>query len=133
MTTWEIDPVFTPLPKYNFSKIFFPIQNEFDGIEVEIVKDSNELQTYLVIHSIAIGKRNVMVTLTSGDDSIQYPSLVLKGGQKIVLPKDGTQQLINWLLENRLVTISFERYKTTVANERFSNLYKELLEIPVAS
>lgn len=134
---WEFGQVVTPCPCYNSGRLFLPTTDPSRGLEIEIIHASsnNETLLYLGAYSLEFtgtkeNPNKTLVTVTIDEQSIVVAADRLEGGQKLLMPPEATQTIINALLENRVVRLKTGRYQTEILNANFCELYYKLISSP---
>jgi len=122
------------------SRLSCPAHDKVNGVGVEMVFAENSLRTYLEVHSQAIpsyrgNDREALVTLKMADRVFHTIAHRHAGGQRLLLPSDFQQILIDALLEGSPVVIELQGYRSTLNPEQFSNKYysakKHPLNVPI--
>lgn len=130
-TQWEIETSITRPCSNHLGKIYYPASSEYAGLELEISYLNQKTVAYLNVFSIELegvdGK--IPVTLTSKDRSETFTAFILKGGQRILLPSEACNAIIQALSEETEIQISVGRYEQSFPSTNFSNVLGELMMI----
>lgn len=110
-------------------RLKFPAAEPCTGVNFEIIRSGEYNWGYLSVLSFAIpAGEDAMtpVTITAGDQSFTFFARRLEGCQKLLLPDEGLDMIINWLMTGHTIHICFDRYQTTLYSQDFNRRYKEL-------
>ena len=112
-------------PCMDFSKAYLPSCNAFNGMEAELLYDGYNTNFYLNIQTLQFpcsdeDESVANVTIVIGDQIYSIQSEILKGGQRIRLPLEIQQLIIDSLLEGSEVLISVGRYRATLIPDNFA-------------
>lgn len=66
------------------------------------------------------------VQLAVGEERHSFSAVLFEGNQRVELPPEAAELVINALLSNIPVEITIGRYQETLAADNFRNLYSEL-------
>lgn len=122
------------------SRLSSPAHDRVNGVGVEMVYTQNSLRTYLEVHSQTIppyhgNDKEAIITLKTTDQTFHAIAHRHAGGQRLLLPADLQQILIDNLLSNQPVTIELQGYRETLSPEHFSDKYhrikKPSLNVPI--
>lgn len=127
---WICEKTLTHDPCYDSMRIILPSRNHFRELELELTQGAY-CKMYINVFSIELpedpdcpNKTKVSLSV-DGNSKIVYADR-LKGGQRLLLPPDTTQMIIDSLLEGKPLSLSVSRYKAEIIPDRFSNFYQAL-------
>lgn len=114
-------------------KISFPPANSYSGIEMDLTRLNHEVVAYLNVFSIDLAAPDQLidVRVVIENQESTYQARILKGGQRVLLPLEATEKMIEALSEDLQVYIQMGRYEQTIDPANFSNAYGELMMIPI--
>lgn len=133
---WEIDVTDeTCLPLYNSGRMSLAT-GPCDNLELELDRGSSGLRMYINVFAMALPhsqeddqKTNVNVEIL--DETWTVLAERLQGGQRLLLPPEIADIIVDALLSNQLVNISVGRYHAEILSAGFKKHYDELLSIPI--
>lgn len=128
---WRSDQSLNCFPHFQSSKIYLPPQNQFSGIEMEIVQGSYGQRMYLNVFSIHLSVNpetpsKIFVTLIFNNETCVVEADLFDGGQHVLLPEEAKEKIIEHLLDNQTVSIKMGRYSTEITPSGFVKKYKSL-------
>ncbi len=102
---------------------------------VEMIYTQDHLRTHLEVHSQTIppyqGNQNqVLVTLKTAGQTTHSLAYRHAGGQRVTLPSDLQDLLIQSLLKGDPVTLELPGYSTTLSPKQFASSYQKLQKEP---
>ena len=118
------------------SRVSCLTRDKVNGVGVEMVYAKNSLRTYLEVHSQSIppyrgNEQEALVILKTATQVIRTVASRHAGGQRLLLPSDSQQILIDNLLEGESVTIELQGYRQTLSPDHFSNKFSKIKKIPL--
>lgn len=69
---------------------------------------------------------HVNVEVEVNDNIFHFCSVLMQGGQRILLPDEARDLIIEALISYNLLTLSVGRYSTTIDTDNFVELYSKL-------
>lgn len=116
---WQHVSVPTCYPRCEFSKTYFPICNDFSGLETEILTACGRSSLYFNVNTLQIPSDQnhsgyVTVSLIIDDQTFTFISELMQGGQRVKLADAGKDLIIDTLVSGRPVTVTIGRYKTVL-------------------
>lgn len=129
---WSYDEVCTSCAYYNSKRIILPPDNQFRGLDLEIVRTYSGQRAYLNIFSLALPKESndplkTQICISCEMSSYDFYADRLEGGQRLLLSKETEELIISKLLKYKAVTISVGRYRSEIIPRRFCEAYKQLI------
>lgn len=128
---WEYDEINTHCSCYDSSRVYLPLCNRFCELEVEIIVDACATRTYLnaLLLDLPFEEDNpskTSVTINVEEQKFEFLADRFEGGQKILLPSEAQNLIIENLLQNKDMTIVVGRYVTEVTAKNFGKIYQKL-------
>lgn len=134
---WEIQENLTQVPTFNAGRLILTPDTNYSHLELELVRNSSGLRFYLNLllmeaHPMREDPTRTKAEILSENDEPEliYPYL-LEGGQRLMLPGDSADTLIQRLLEDNSFIIKIGRSQITVIPDNFSKTYEKLLSLPI--
>jgi hypothetical protein len=128
---WEYEETATCQPCYRSGRVSLPPKDPLGGLEVEFVRTPSVLRAYLNIYAIQVtsdpqhpGKAEVKLVIEDLSENVYAD--ILQGGQRLLLPADATEKIVNALLQDKSIDLSVGRYHSTVDPHNFVGLYNKL-------
>lgn len=131
---WEIEQTLTCNPCYNSGKVYFPPCDEIFGLELELARGPTDYRMYLNIFSRQFPSEDeegnkTKVSVTIAEQPTDFLANRFQGGQRLLLPDEAVDQIINALIDNQTVTIAVGRYSSEIVSENFIAVFDELNKI----
>lgn len=129
---WLQEDATAAYPCYPMGKLYLPPQSQYCGIELEFVRGSDGLRTYINVFSVPIpedacnpGKAVLCILV----DEEPHPVFVdiLEGGQRCLLPPEAASIILTALSQGCSVQLKISRYSETLISDNFIPLYCELM------
>lgn len=116
------------LPSSPCKKLYLTPQNTFQNLEIVLQKDGEESKAMINVYGIPLkaerdGRTKLVLTLDG--TSTCYSAYLLEGGQRIVLPNDAEQKLLEALYQKKPLELAAGRYSTKVCYEGFEEPFSE--------
>lgn len=129
---WKLSIIKADCPKASYAKIYLPASNTFNGLETEFVYSDGNLQLNLNIHSLQFpcdptDSSITTVQITISENLYIYKANRLLGGQRLNLPFEACEQIMQALLTGIDVDIVVGRYETTLLANGFTVHYNSIL------
>ena len=132
---WVLQKISSSNPSYDAARIFFTT-NSFLGLELEITRVDKDLCSYINVFSQEIpimkGHSNKsLLTISSNNTQQTFVTNRLQGGQRILLPKEATNLIIDELNKNKTLRIIIPNslYDGEIISSNFSKVFKKLNDI----
>jgi hypothetical protein len=134
--TWEVSHIQAGHKESISSRLSYPIRDIVNGIAVEMICAQGRVNTYLEVHAQTIppyqgNPKEALVIMKVKDKTFQGIAARHEGGQRISLPPQLHQLLIESLQLNEPVTVMLEGYFTTLDPKEFPEQYQELQTLPI--
>jgi len=115
-------------PSYSIKKVYFPTKNNLSGLELEIADSLTGLRMYLNSFSTILpaeedDAHQTNVTYIVADQRYQAAAYRMEGGQRLLLPNDATEQILDALWDQQTVEFQVGRYKAVVDPDGFREAY----------
>lgn len=110
------------------AQLSHPPENKFKNIEICFQKDGCDLKVYLNTYSIPFQKDcdgYSTIILTINDTSTSFKASVLAGNQRILLPTEARDLLLNALNEKKEGTITVGKYFAEIRHGAFEQEYRK--------
>jgi hypothetical protein len=129
---WACDQIHSDKEAFCSNKLTYRSGNPARGIDLEFLKTTEHLATYLNIHSLPIAARKkdpntTPLTIEIEGETFHYLVRRLTGGQRFLLPSEASQQIIDALQDHKEVQITLASYKTSFKPEDFPLKFEKLL------
>lgn len=135
---WEIQTNITKSPCYNSGRLLLNPENGCPYLELEIVRSASGLKAYvniLFLKALPLlddpERTEMVICFENAEPWVIYP-YIFAGGQRLLIPSEAADCLIQTLQEGHSFTIKIGRYQTTIVSTAFTKVYKELMKLPVA-
>lgn len=135
---WQYDDVCTPCGQYNSGRMFLPISIPGNNLELEITRGLSGTHVYVNVCSLPVppapeNPSIAPVNVIIGDSVTRTFAERLQGGQRLILPCEISQDIINAVLNNESVVISAGAYRAEIISTRFHKHYEHLnrIKIPI--
>lgn len=129
---WAVDHIHSDKAEYSFAKISCPALDPVNGIDIEFVNNSDQVQAYLTVHSTPIEPLNgapqsVAVSIRSSQEKFSCTAYRFQGGQKFLLPPEIAENIISLLKNKQEITILLNGYRTVLKPTDFEKKYETFL------
>lgn len=132
---WQYDYICSCDPCFQCAKVYYEPQNVFReaGIEIAFSTDTG-FRFFLNFYGCPIPDKLIHddaaeVTLIINNTSSLILANVCKGGQRLILPEDASQLIIQSLLNNEEVCLKIWRYSVNIPLEGFEKNYNKIAKI----
>ncbi len=134
---WEIQKVLTKHPCYNAGRLLWGPHSNFTYLELELARSRTGLRFYVNLLFLQArpcqedSERTCLEILYDNQESwVVYPYL-FEGGQRLLLPGEVADVLIQALLNGRSFTVRLGRNCLEILPANFASLYETLLSLPI--
>lgn len=132
---WELQQIKAKSSLQNSGRMLFvPLEQKVD-FEIELARDFTGCRFYLNFFTVHVrslhsssSEAEALILFDNDDSWTIYPYL-FSGGQRLLLPEDVTEYLIDTLLDGRSFSVKIGNYHLTVYPENFEKIYTELMKI----
>lgn len=128
---WNVAHLQAEKECYNSSRLSYRVHDMVNEVAVEMVCSLGQLNTYLVVYSQTIppykgNPKEAYVRMKTSQATIEGVGYRHDGGQRIALPSDLQQFLIDSLLQGEMTTLALDGYSANLTPDHFAQRYKEL-------
>lgn len=134
---WEIQEILTKSPCFNGGRLLLDADSDYSHLELEIIRNSSGIRFYLNLLFLQApplqedpSRTCLIIQFENQEPWTVYPYL-LEGNQRLLLPGDVSDILIQSLLNEECFTIQIGRSQITVIPDNFIKTYKRLLDLPI--
>lgn len=117
---WQTEVTETPSPCFNSTRLILPSSNAVKGLDVEIVQSFSGTRMYVTSCSLPFPSipddpdRAVVAITIDGRQEVVIAER-LRGGQRLLLPPEAMQQVIDALHQNNSVHLCIGSFQTQVS------------------
>jgi len=123
---WVVCNTLSDYPQFNSAQMLHTPDNSFNGIEIQLLRGSFGIVGYLNVCSMCIPSNTVIFYIAG--TQYQFTGVVLEGGQRLLLPSEATEKLIQALLSRCTVDIYLEGFQTKVLPYNFAVKYVQFID-----
>lgn len=134
---WELQEIITHIPCFNGGRLILGAGLNDSNLELELVRNRSGIRFYLDLLFLQAApwsddptRTRIEVIFEEQEPWVVYPYL-LEGGQRLLLPGDLADVLVQALLDGYEFRIQIGRSHVQVIPENFSAAYANLLSIPI--
>lgn len=134
---WEIDEIVTKTPCFNGGRLILGPDSDCSHLEIELVRNSSGIRFYINLLFLRASpwpedpaRTSLIIQFKDQEPWIVHPYL-LEGGQRLLLPGDIADILVQFLLDGFSFTIQMGRSQINVVPTQFIELYQRLLNLPI--
>ncbi len=123
---WVYEEAFPPHSSVKGGMIHFKSEDRFSKVQATYFHLASGYRLILSLKGDPFtNKENITITADlGGGNTKSVDAHVLKGGYKIAVPKELSQEIANTLAVGKPVSLSFETYKTTLSSDGFKEAWK---------
>ena len=134
--SWEVSHVQAGNKEYTSARLSHKIRDIVNGIGIEMICAKGKVNTYLEVHAQTIpafqgNPKEALVIMKIENKTYQAIAPRHEGGQRVSLPPQLQQLLVESLQLNLPVTILLEGYYATLESKDFSEQFRELQSSPI--
>jgi hypothetical protein len=122
---WRLSYIFTSSKEFNSIKLHYKNPSAFEWTHSELILTPSGLRFILNLTLCPLDAGPVQVIASTDLEERPLTGHLFEGGEKILLRPEDTSWLVHQLLEEKAVHLSIDRYKTTVASERFKEMWSK--------
>lgn len=124
---WNQQIITSQYDKFTYRKVSYKTPDPVHGLDLEFIKTSQQLKGYINIHSLISEECNESICIELKiDESIStYEAICLKGRQRLLLPQELTQSLIDAFSHEKTVVISIPGYRSIIGPKGFSKCFSK--------
>jgi hypothetical protein len=134
---WEIEEIVTQNPCFNGGRLILSPDSDYSHVELELIRNASGIRFYinlLFLHAMPWNvdhtRTCVTIQIENQDPWTVYPYL-LEGGQRLLLPSNVADILVQHLLDNQSFTIQIGHNQTNVLSHNFLKVYRQLLDLSI--
>ncbi len=134
---WEIQEILTKNPCFSNGRLLLGPESDISHLELEITRNRSGIRFYVNLLFLQAPpcpqdttRTALQIIFEDQEPWTIYPYL-FEGGQRLLLPGDVADSLIQALLEERSFTIQIGRNHLLVIPDNFALVYEHLLALPI--
>ncbi len=134
---WEIQEIITQTPCFNGGRLILSPDSDYSHLELELARHSSGIRFYINLLFLQAPpwredptRTCISILFEDQEPWIVYPYL-LEGGQRLLLPEDIADILVQSLINDRCFTIQLGRSQISAISTNFIKVYKRLLNLPI--
>lgn len=134
---WEIQDISTQVPSFNAGRLLLSPDPPSSPLELEITRNCSGIRCYINLLTIEAfpcsedpSRTRLEILFEDQEPWIIYPYL-LAGQQRLLLPGEVADTLIQRLLDNFSFTIQIGDQRLFVIPDQFISVYEKLLSLPI--
>lgn len=134
---WQIQEVLAKYPCFNGGRLTLASDSDCSYLEVELIRNRSGIRFYINILFLQAqplqdnpSHTRLEIVFEGQDPWVVYPYL-MEGGQRLLLPGEIADPLIQALLDDCCFTIRMGRNQVNVISDNFSLLYQKFLAITI--
>jgi len=129
--SWEVKETKSQHRSHQAIRLAKKPDNPFRGMELEFVRTASGRRAYLNVYSLAfpsmgVDGKQTEVLIKSGEIEHRFLASRLEGGQRLLLPEDAKNLLIEQLTNHQKVVIISGRFDVEVSPGEFPSLKNKL-------
>ena len=132
---WESSIVKGNLPHYRSSRLCLSPENNFTGLEVDIIRLSCETRVYINSFGLEFkadrqspeGFPVVEGFMKIREEEKTFEAYLLKGGHRLLLPEETANKILEYLHQNQTIEIIIDHTSTVVVPDQFSKNYQKVM------
>ena len=131
---WAFIDMLTSHACYNSGKLILEPENSYSYLQMEIIRNHSGTRMYLNILLMQAlpcddNPKMTKVEITLPDETLTVYANLLEGGQRILIPGEVADILIQTLLEGQSFTVKTGSKKIVIIPDHFQESYEKLLAI----
>lgn len=134
---WEIQEILTKTSCFNAGRLILAPDSDCSFLEFEITRNRSGIRCYLNLLFLQASpfpddpnRTRIEILFEDQEPRLVYPYL-LNGGQRLLLPGDSADVLIQALLDDLPFTIKIGRANLQVVSTNFEAVYSRLLALDI--
>lgn len=134
---WELNVIKTRTACFNGGRLLLGPDSDYSHLELELVRTSSGIRFYidLLLLQASPWKEDTTRTTMTIQFEEQEPWIIhpylFKGGQRLLIPADEADFLVQSLIDGFSFTIQIGRSQISVIPNQFVECYKRLLDLPI--
>lgn len=132
--SWKVSETKSRHPSYQACSISQKPDNPYRGMELEFVRTSSRTHAYLNVFSLTfpsdrLDENKTKVVIKIEDEEQIFLAHRLEGGQRLLLPEDARDLLVQALLENKPVAMIAGRFDVKISPGNFSKKHCQKINL----
>ena len=134
---WEVQEIITQIPHFNGGRLILGPDSDYSYLELELIRNRSGIRFYINLLFLKAPpwqddptRTSMEIIFEEQEPWIIYPYL-LEGRQRLLLPGDNADVLIQAMLENKSFILKMGRSQISVVPDNFFVAYERLLAIPI--
>lgn len=134
---WDFSEIDARNPCFNGGRLILGPDSDISNLELEITRNSSGIYFYINLLLLRAptwkedpSRTTLTIQFDDQDPWIIHPYL-LEGGQRLLLPNDVADTLIQSILEGNSFVIQIGRSQISVISNDFATAYQRFLDIPI--
>lgn len=132
--SWKVSHIQSGSKQFSSSRLSYRSPDPVNGVDVQFLSLDESCHLYLHVHSHPIkpymgDPKKALVQVKTEDKTTSYFAIRHQGGQRLLLPDEAKDYIVEKLKSGQFVTISTSGYSSTLTPESFDKKYF-LLEKP---
>lgn len=128
---WVLDSYISKNPRFASARVYLPPSSPSDHLELELCRSASGYRLYLNILLFAArpleeDSQKTEIEISTLEKSWTAYPYILLGGQRLFIPSETADELIQLLLEGISFTIKIGRLETEISPSNFRELYIDL-------
>lgn len=129
---WGYNQIASGDKQYNSTKLSCFTSDLVNGLDLEFMRISTELRTYLNVHSLPVpasakNPKSTSATLTIQEETISFQAWRHEGGQRFLLPPEISERIVEALNNDLPVRIQLARYQSTITPKGFKQKFQKMM------
>jgi hypothetical protein len=135
---WSSSHVKTGSSAFDSSELCFRTTDPVNGLDLAMIRTKESLRLYLEVRSRAIppyqnNPKQALVEVLIGSDKYSFIGFRHEGGQRLLLPNDCQEIVLDSLKNNITVTFHLSGYKAVIDPKDFEAKFKKLGSPPLSN
>lgn len=134
---WVIQDILTQIPCFSSGRLILGSDSDYSHLELEIVRNRSGIRFYVNLLFLQAPPlqsdptRTRLEILFEGQEPWVVHPYLFAGGQRLLLPGDVADILIQALLDDQSFHLQIGRSSISVIPDHFSISYRDLLALPI--
>jgi hypothetical protein len=134
---WEFEEIMTKIPNFNGGRLLLGPDSDLSHLELALLRNSSGIRLYLNLLFLQArpltedpSRTSLSIIFEDQNTWTIYPYL-LEGGQRVLIPGEIADVLIQSLLDEHGFTIQMGRCQIGIVPTNFLKAYQSLLELQI--
>lgn len=134
---WLLETTVTKYPQFNSALMILEPDSEISYVTLQLLRSTSGLHMYLNVLLLKTPPmendptRTTLELLVEGQEPFLFYPYILNGEQRLLVPSDVADYIIELLLYGETFCIKAGRFKITVIPDHFQEAYNELMTLDV--